>query len=606
MRLDGKDQLRFITCGSVDDGKSTLIGRLLHDSSSIRDDELKALARDSLKYGTTGEEIDFALVVDGLEAERQQAITIDVAYRYFSTGRRSFMVADTPGHEQYTRNMATAASNAQLAVILIDASKGVLVQTKRHSLICSLLGVRHVVLAVNKMDLVGYGKESFDRAVADYRAFASALGFLSIAAIPISARYGDNVTGRSEATGWYKGPCLLHHLESINAQPNTADQPFRFAVQWVNRPSRAFRGYAGAVVSGSIEVGGEIVVARSGRSSRVEKIVTYDGELARAEPGSAVTITLADDIDVGRGDVLADPLNQPEVSDQFAAYVIWMDQQAMAVGRPYAFRIGAQSIASGHIRATRHKIDINTGAQIEAHALSFNEIGLCDIALATPACVDSYKKNRHTGSFIIIDRYTNRTVGAGMIALELRRIGGIGRPPLPLGKSERSALKQQRACIIWLTGEHGKAAIGNLVEQKLFELAHHTMLLEAGNVGIAVGETNRKEDVWRIGQIAKLMVDAGLIVICALPCPTSTSRDHVRALVSAAEFIEVFVDDQNGGCVQHDNCEMHAKAGLPELLKVADASSEPPLRHLEAAGHGPHRLAEIVLGYLVEKGIITR
>lgn len=342
---DSKVQLRFITCGSVDDGKSTLIGRFLHDSKAIYEDQLQALARDSVKHGTTGDAIDFALLVDGLEAEREQGITIDVAYRFFTTPRRSFMVADTPGHEQYTRNMATGASNAQLAVILIDARKGVLLQTRRHSYICSLLGIRHVVVALNKMDLVDYRKEVFDRIVADYVKFASNLGFTSVAAIPISARHGDNIINRSRNTDWFHGPCLLDYLESIDIQSETAGLPFRFPVQWVNRPNMEFRGYAGTVVSGSIAVGEEIVVPTSGRNSRVKQIVTYNGELVRAEAGDAVTITLTDEIDIGREDIIAKPTERPEVSDQFAAHVIWMDQEHMVPGRSYAFRAGTQSSA---------------------------------------------------------------------------------------------------------------------------------------------------------------------------------------------------------------------------------------------------------------------
>ena len=416
---DSKDQLRFITCGSVDDGKSTLIGRLLHDSKMIYEDQLQALARDSVKHGTTGDDIDFALLVDGLEAEREQGITIDVAYRFFTTPRRSFMVADTPGHEQYTRNMATGASNAQLAVILIDARKGVLVQTKRHSFICSLLGIRHVVVAVNKIDLVDYRQEVFDRIVGDYVAFASTLGFTSIVPIPISARYGDNIINRSGNTDWYHGPCLLDYLESIDFQSETAGLPFRFPVQWVNRPNLDFRGYAGTVASGSIAVGDEIIVAASGRNSRVKQIVTYDGELARAEAGDAVTLTLVDEIDIGRGDILAKPTERPEVADQFAAHVIWMDQEAMVPGRSYAFRIGTQSIASGSITAIKYKIDVNTGAHLAARTLLLNEIGFCNVAVALPVAFDAYEANRRTGSFIVIDRYTNRTVGAGMIAFRL-------------------------------------------------------------------------------------------------------------------------------------------------------------------------------------------
>src|SRR5215472_1512745 len=389
-----KDQLRFITCGSVDDGKSTLIGRLLHDSKMIYEDQLQALAQDSAKHGTTGDDIDFALLVDGLEAEREQGITIDVAYRFFNTPRRSFMVADTPGHEQYTRNMATGASNAQAAIILIDARKGVLVQTRRHSFICSLLGIRHVVVAVNKIDLVNYRKEVFDRIVGDYVAFASALGFTSIVPIPISARYGDNIIDRSGNTDWYHAPCLMDHLESVDIASDTAGLPFRFPVQWVNRPNLDFRGYAGTIASGSIAVGDEIVVAASGRNSQVKRIATYDGDLALAEAGDAVTITLADEIDVGRGDILAKPTERPDVADQFAAHLIWMDQEALVPGRNYIFRIGTQTAASGSITAIKYRIDVNIREHLAATTLGLNEIDFCNIASALPVAFDPYETNR--------------------------------------------------------------------------------------------------------------------------------------------------------------------------------------------------------------------
>lgn len=564
---DSKDQLRFITCGSMDDGKSTLIGRFLHDSKAIYEDQLQALARDSVNHGTTVDGIDFALLVDGLEAEREQDITIDVAYRFFTTPRRSFMVADTPGHEQYTRNMATGASNAQLAVILIDARKGVLVQTRRHSYICSLLGIRHVVVALNKMDLVDYRKEVFDRIVADYVKFASNLGFTSVAAIPISARHGDNIINRSRNTDWFHGPCLLDYLESIDIQSETAGLPFRFPVQWVNRPNMEFRGYAGTVVSGSIAVREEIVVPTSGRNSRVKQIVTYDGELVRAEAGDAVTITLTDEIDIGRGDIIAKPTERPEVADQFAAHVIWMDQEHMVPGRSYAFRIGTQSSASGSITAMKYRIDVNTGAHVAARTLRLNEIGFCKIATVLPATFDAYEANRHTGSFIVIDRDTNRTVGAGMIAFPLRRAANIARQPLSLGKKERAALKRQRPCIVWFTGLSGagKSTIANLVDQKLFAMSYHTMLLDGDNLrhgpnrDLGLTESDRAENIRGAGAVAKLLVDSGLLVICSFISSCKAERDMVRDAVGDGEFIEVFVDTPIGECVRRDPKGLYAK-----------------------------------------------
>lgn len=612
-----KDQLYFITCGSVNDGKSTLIGRLLHDSRGIYEDQLQALARDSVKHGTTGDAIDLALLVDGLEAEREQGITIDVAYRFFTTLRRSFMVADTPGHERYTRNMATGASNAQLAVILIDARKGVLVQTKRHSYICALLGIRHVVVALNKMDLVDYRKEVFDRIVADYVRFASNLGFTSIAAVPISARYGDNIINRSRNTDWFHGPCLLDYLESIDIQSETAGLPFRFPVQWVSRPHLDFRGCAGTVVSGSIAVGDEIVVPASGRNSRVKQIVTYDGELVRAEAGDAVTITLTDEIDIGRGDVIAKPTERPEVADQFAAHVIWMDQEDMVPGRSYAFRIGTQSIASGSITAMKYRIDVNTGAHVAARTLRLNEIGFCKIATVLPVTFDAYEANRRTGSFIVIDRDTNRTVGAGMIAFPLRRAAKACQP-LSLGKKERAALKHQRPCIIWFTGlpGAGKSTIANVVDQKLFAMSYHTMLLDGDNLRHGVNrdlgftESDRIENIPRAGEVAKLMVDSGLLVICSFISPYKAERDMVRDLVGDGEFIEVFVDTPIGECVRRDPKGLYAKAksGMIKNLTGIDAPYEAPGApeiHLTTLNQQPERLADTVLNCLATRGIIV-
>lgn len=606
-----KDQLRFITCGSVDDGKSTLIGRLLHDSKLIFEDQLAALARDSAKHGTTGDDIDFALLVDGLEAERQQGITIDVAYRFFTTPRRCFMVADTPGHEQYTRNMATGASTAQLAIILIDARKGILVQTKRHSFICSLLGIRHVVVAVNKIDLVDYRKDVFDRIVGDYVAFATGLGFSSIVPIPMSARYGDNIIERSGNTDWYHGPSLLDYLESVDVASETSGLPFRFPVQWVNRPNLDFRGFTGTVASGSISPGDEIVVSASGHASRVKEIVTYDGELSKAEAGDAVTITLQDEIDIVRGDVLAKPTERPEVADQFAAHLIWMDQDPLLPARNYVVRIGTQTITSASVTAIKYRIDVNTREHLAATTLGLNEIAFCNFATALPVAFDPYEANRRTGAFIVIDRYTNRTVGAGMIAFPLRRASNIAWQPLSIGRAERAALKNQKPRIIWFTGLSGagKSTIANILDQKLFALGNHTMLLDGDNLrhglnrDLGFTEADRVENIRRVGEVAKLMVDGGLIVICSFISPYKAERDVVRSLVAKGDFIEVFVNTPIEECMRRDPKGLYSKAkeGKIKNFTGIDAPYEVPERpeiRLETVGHRPDELADQIVELL--------
>jgi len=614
-RSKAKDLLRLITCGSVDDGKSTLIGRLLHDSQLIMDDQLQALAADSARHGTAGDELDFALLVDGLEAEREQGITIDVAYRFFTTPRRSFMVADTPGHEQYTRNMATGASNAQAAIILVDARKGVLVQTRRHSFICALLGIRHVVLAVNKIDLVDYGKDAFERIVADYQAFAAALGFVSVVPIPLSARHGDNVIARTANTPWYDGPCLLDYLERIDIQSETASRPFRFPVQWVNRPDSEFRGYAGTVASGSIAPGDDVVVAASGQLSRVARIVTSDGDLARAVAGDAVTITLADDIDVGRGDMLARPTERPDVADQFAAHLIWMDQDALLPGRSYLLRVGTRSGVPASVTSIKYKIDVNTREHLATHGLALNEIGFCNLATALPVSFDAYEANRRTGSFIVVDRYSNRTVGAGMIAFALRRAANIAWQPLSIGRKDRAGLKNQKPCIVWFTGLSGagKSTIANLVDQKLFATAHHTMLLDGDNVrhglnrDLGFTEADRVENIRRAGEVAKLMVDAGLIVICSFISPYRAEREMVRGLVGEGDFIEVFVDTPIEECVQRDPKGLYSKAKAGKIKNFTGIDApyerpEAPELHLQTIGASPDELADLVVRALVERG----
>ena len=611
-----KDLLRFITCGSVDDGKSTLIGRLLHDSKMIFDDQMSTLAKDSKRHGTTGDDIDFALLVDGLEADREQGITIDVAYRFFTTPKRSFMVADTPGHEQYTRNMATGASNAQLAIILVDARKGLLVQTKRHSFICSLLGIRHVVLAVNKIDLMGFKQETFDRIVADYMTFASGLGFNTIVPIPISARYGDNITAPSENMPWYKDPALLDYLETVDIQGELPSRPFRFPVQWVNRPNLDFRGYAGTVASGQIATGDEITVAASGKTSRVDRIVTYDGAVERAEAGDAVTITLTDEIDVGRGDVLTTPTTRPEVADQFAAHVIWMDQDALVPGRSYFIRLGT-NVVSATITNLKYKIDVNTRDHLAATTFELNEIGFCNIATSLPVAFDPYEENKKTGSFIIIDRYSNRTVGAGMIAFGLRRATNVSWHALTVGKVERASLKKQRPVIIWMTGLSGagKSTIANIIDGKLFAAGHHTMLLDGDNVrhglnrDLGFTEADRVENIRRAGEVAKLMMDSGLIVICSFISPYKSDREMVRSLVADGEFLEVFVDTPIEECVRRDPKGLYskAKAGKIKNFTGIDAPYEAPQGpeiHLTTVGQQPEELAEQVVKALTERRIL--
>jgi bifunctional enzyme CysN/CysC len=613
-----KDLLRFITCGSVDDGKSTLIGRLLHDSKLVLEDQLTALAQDSARHGTTGKDLDFALLVDGLEAEREQGITIDVAYRFFATAERSFIVADTPGHEQFTRNMATGASEAELAVILIDARKGVLVQTRRHSMICALLGIRRVVVAVNKIDLVNFSEETFNRIVSDYQTFASDLGFTSIVPIPISARFGDNVTESSTNTPWYRGPSLLQYLESVDIDSENLAKPFRFPVQWINRPNQDFRGYAGTVASGQINVGEPIVEATSGRLSRVQQIVTYDGLATKAEAGDAVTITLTDELDIGRGDVLVSAKARPEVSDQFAANLIWMSDKPLYPGRSYLARIGTKTTPMT-VTSIKYKVDVNTRQHLAASTLALNDIALCNLSTAVPVAFDPYDQNRKTGAFIIIDRVTNHTVGAGMITFGLRRGTNIHWQPLLIGKAERAALNKQKPAIVWFTGLSGagKSTIANIVEQRLHARGHHTMLLDGDNVrhglnrDLGFTEADRVENVRRVGEVAKLMVESGLVVLCSFISPYRAERDIVRSLVEPGEFIEVFVDTPIEDCIERDPKGLYAKASAGQLKNFTgiDAPYEAPVTpeiHLRTIGLGPEPLAEQVIKLLIEREIVAR
>ena len=611
-----KDLLRFLTCGSVDDGKSTLIGRLLHDSKLIFEDQLSALAKESRLYGTVRHEIDLSLLVDGLEAEREQGITIDVAHRFFATSRRSFIVSDTPGHEQYTRNMATGASKSDLAVILIDARKGVLVQTRRHSLICSLLGLRHVLVAVNKIDLVAYSVDVFERIVSEYRAFAARLGFSSIVAIPISARYGDNVTELSDNTGWYDGPALLDYLETIDIGGAAGEVPFRFPVQWVNRPNIDFRGYAGTVASGAIRVGDPIAVARSGQTVRVKELLSYEGPQASAQAGDAVTITLANEVDIARGDILTDPAFPPEVSGQFAANIIWMSDQPLIPGRSYLMRIGTRTTPVT-VTAIKHKIDVNTQEHLAGDTLQLNDIAFCNLATDEPIAFDPYEQNRATGCFIIIDRFTYHTVGAGLIAFALRRGTHVRWEKTLIEKSARATHKHHRSAIVWFTGLSGagKSTIANRLERLLYATGHHTMLLDGDNLrhglnrDLGFTEVDRVENIRRAGEVAKLFVDAGLIVLCSFISPFRAERDMVRRLVAQDEFIEVFVDTPMEECARRDPKGLYAKAKLGQIRNFTgiDAPYEAPTQpeiHLRAMGGEPEDSAELVVRKLAELHIL--
>jgi bifunctional enzyme CysN/CysC len=608
--------LHFLTCGSVDDGKSTLIGRLLYDSKLIFEDQLASLEKESKSFGTTGGDIDFALLVDGLEAEREQGITIDVAYRFFSTPNRSFIVADTPGHEQYTRNMATGASGAELAVILVDARKGVLTQTRRHSYICSLLGIRHVLVAVNKMDLVGFSEEVFDRIVGDYASFASGLGFTTMVPIPISARFGDNVTARSGNMPWYAGPTLLGHLEAIDAATDFAEAPFRFPVQWVNRPNLDFRGFSGTVASGRVARGDAIAVAPAGRLSRVRAIVTAAGEIEAAEAGEAVTLTLADEIDVARGDLISHADARPTVADQFSAHVLWMDDDPLLPGRPYLIRAGTQW-TTATITSLRHKVDVNTLEHIAGRQLALNEIALCNLSLARPLSFDPYRENRATGSFILVDRFTNRTAAAGMIEFALRRATNIHHESLGVDKAARAAIKHQKPTVLWFTGlsGSGKSTIARSVEAMLHRDGHHAYMLDGDNLrhglnrDLGFTAADRVENVRRVGEVAKLLVDAGLIVLCSFISPFRSERQLVRGLLEEEEFVEVYVDTPIEECMRRDPKGLYAKALAGEIKNFTgfDSPYEAPEAaelHFDTTGRAPEPLAREIVDYLRNHGRI--
>lgn len=558
-----KDLLRFITCGSVDDGKSTLIGRLLHESQMLFEDQLAALEADSRRVGTRGDEVDYALLLDGLSAEREQGITIDVAYRFFSTDKRKFIVADTPGHEQYTRNMVTGASTAELAIILVDARNGVLVQTRRHSYLVSLLGIRHVVLAINKMDLVGYSQERFDEIESQYREFAKGIGIHDITCIPLSAVNGDNVVTSSQQTPWYGGPSLVEHLENVSVTDETQDLPFRFPVQWVNRPNLDFRGFAGTIVSGIVRVGDRVQALPSGRESTVARIVTMDGDLQEAVAHQSVTITLADEIDVSRGDVLVSAFEAPEVSDQFEAAVVWMSEAPSIPGRSYVMKIGAAT-TSATITHIRHKVNVNTLEQLAATRLELNEIGVADLQLDREIPFDPYDANRHMGSFIIVDPISHNTVGAGLLRVALRQARNVRWQTLEVDKRARASIKGQRPCVVWSTGQHAME-FARLFEKRLFALGYHTYLLDRENTTSA--KTGSDESVRETLEVAALMVDAGLMVLASAATRSPGHASAMEARLGETEFFEVYLES-NGTtramADRSDEIEQPHSAWLPD------------------------------------------
>jgi bifunctional enzyme CysN/CysC len=610
-----KSLLRFITCGSVDDGKSTLIGRLLYDSKMVFEDQLAALEADSKKVGTQGGALDFALLVDGLSAEREQGITIDVAYRFFATDKRKFIVADTPGHEQYTRNMVTGASTADLAVILIDARKGVLTQTRRHSYLVSLIGIRNVVLAVNKMDLAGFDQEVFDRIVSDYRAFAQGIGLTDILAIPISGLQGDNITGKSARTPWYKGPSLIEHLETVEIDAARLQRgPFRMPVQWVNRPDQNFRGFAGQIAGGQIRPGDPVRILPSGVTSTVARIVTHGGDLAQAVAGQSVTLTLSSEVDCSRGDVIAAAGAPAQSADQFETTLVWMSDEALLRGRPYWLKIGTKTV-SATVTAIKHKVNVNTLEQLAARTLELNEIGVCNVSLDNPIAFDPYAENADLGGFILIDRMTNATVAAGMIRFALRRSDNIHWQAMDVNRQARAALMGQRAGVLWFTGLSGagKSTIANIVEKKLHALGVHTVLLDGDNVrhglnrDLGFTDADRVENVRRVAEVAKLMTDAGLIVLVSFISPFRAERGMARKLMQADEFLEIYVDTPLAEAEKRDVKGLYKKARAGQLKNFTgiDSPYEPPENaelRVDTVSMTAEQAADAILALLQERG----
>ncbi len=609
---ENKSLLRFITCGSVDDGKSTLIGRLLYDSKMIFEDQLAALEADSRRVGTQGEGIDFALLVDGLAAEREQGITIDVAYRFFATEKRKFIVADCPGHEQYTRNMVTGASTADLAILLVDARKGVLTQTRRHSYLAQLIGVRHIVLAVNKMDLVGYDRAVFDRILLQYRSFASEVGITQFTAIPISGLAGDNITSRSANTPWHQGPVLIDHLESVEVDGTAAARTgFRMPVQWVNRPNQEFRGFAGRIASGAVRVGDAVRVVPGGRSSSIARIVTLDGDLATAGAGQSVTLTLADEVDCSRGSVIAGAENPPQVADRFEATIIWMADDAMVPGRGYWLKLATQTV-SARIAAPKYGVNVNTLEHVAAATLDLNAIGVAEVATDKPIVFEPYAASRELGGFILIDKLTNATVAAGMLHFALRRAQNVHLQAVDTSRAMHAALKNQKPAVLWFTGlsGSGKSTIANLVERRLHAMNRHSFLLDGDNVrhglnkDLGFTEADRIENIRRVGEVAKLMADAGLIVITAFISPFAAEREMVRAMLPEGEFIEIFVDTPLADAEARDVKGLYRKARSGQLKNFTgidspyEAPENPDIR-IDTTTTPPEEAARLIVDRLL-------
>jgi len=607
-----KTLLRFITCGSVDDGKSTLIGRLLYDSRMIFDDQLAALEADSKRVGTQGQEIDFALLVDGLAAEREQGITIDVAYRFFATEKRKFIVADTPGHEQYTRNMVTGASTADLAVILIDARKGVLTQTRRHSYLAHLIGIRHIVLAVNKMDLVGYDQRTFDAIVADYAEFATSIGIEDFTAIPISGFKGDNVTALSGNTPWFAGPTLIEHLETVELDGD-ADRakPFRMAVQWVNRPNLDFRGFAGLISEGTISPGDAVRILPSGKATRVERIVTLDGDLDIAVAGQSVTLTLADQIDCSRGDVIAAAAAPPQIASQFEATIVWMSDDAMLPGRGYWLKLGTQTVTA-QLQHPKYQVNVNTLEQLAAETLELNAIGVADLVTDKSLVFEPYADSRELGGFILIDKLTNATVAAGMLQRALRQAHDVHWQAIDISRDAHAKQKGQAPKLLWFTGlsGSGKSTIANLVEKKLFTLGRHSYLLDGDNIrhglnkDLGFSDADRVENIRRVGEVARLMTDAGLIVLTAFISPFRAERDMVRGMLAEGDFVEIFVDTPLDVAEARDVKGLYRKARAGEIRNFTGISSpyerpEQPDIHIDTTRETPEAAAERIVEHIM-------
>ena len=613
---ENKSLLRFITCGSVDDGKSTLIGRLLYESKTIFEDQLTALEQDSKKDGTQGENIDFALLVDGLAAEREQGITIDVAYRFFATEHRKFIVADTPGHEQYTRNMATGASTADLAVLLIDARQGVLTQTKRHAFIASQLGVRHIVLAVNKMDLVDYSEKVFNEIVDDFKTFADQLDIPNLHAIPVSALAGDNVVDGSRYMPWYEGPSLLGYLEGVDVEAEETSLPFRMPVQWVNRPDLDFRGYAGRIAGGIVRSGDDVRVLPSGKQSKIARIVTMDSDLDEGVSGQSVTLTLTDEIDISRGDMIATSETPPEISDQFDTTIIWLSEEPMLPGRSYRMKTSSR-LVSATVNAPKHKTDVNTLQKLPAKTLQLNEIGNCTLAVDRPIAFDSYNENRQTGSFILIDRMTNNTVGMGMINFPLRRAANIHWQNLDINKAANAEQKGQSPAVLWFTGlsGSGKSTIANEVQRRLFASGRHSFILDGDNVrhglnrDLGFTDADRVENIRRVAEVSKLMVDAGLITLVSFISPFRAERDLARNLMEEGEFIEIFVNTPLSVAETRDPKGLYKKARAGNLKNFTGIDSpyespENPEIEINTDDMSLEDAAERVINGLIERGII--